>query len=416
MRRSQLSRILAACTYASVLACTVFVAEAHAGTEQVLHTFTGGLDGKNPTAVIFDSAGNLYGATYQGGKSGSGTVFEMTPIAGGGWSKTILYNFGPIGHEDGYQPIGALAFDASGNLYGTTQNGGGSANCPSGCGIVFELSYNGSTWAETVLHRFSGPDGQNPTAQLIFDSVGNLYGTSQVGGAFGKGEVFELSPVASGKWKETILHSFAAGADGAEPAHAALAMDVSGNIYGTLVGDGLGGGSVFELSLVSGKWKKTTLYEFVGRQGIGMSPYNSVTLDAACNLYGTTFQGGADGGEGGVFELTPGAGGTWTYSILHSFRATGGDGVLPNTGVVFDSQGNLYGATQGGGGGVGVVYELTPLATVPWTETILYTFNGGSDGSEPDTTPLSLDAAGNVYGTTFGAGETKYGLVYEVTP
>lgn len=390
--------------------------KAHAGTEQVLHTFTGGLDGKNPTAVIFDSAGNLYGATYQGGKSGSGTVFEMTPIAGGGWSKTVLYNFGPIGHEDGYQPIGALNFDAVGNLYGTTQNGGGSANCPSGCGTVFELTYNGSVWAETVLHRFSGLDGQNPTAQLIFDPAGNLYGTTQVGGAFGHGEVFELSPVAGGKWKETILHSFAGGADGAVPAHAPLAMDGAGDLFGTVVGDGLGGGSVFELSFVSGAWKKTTLHEFVSRQGIGGSAYNSVTLDSEGNLYGTTFQGGAGGVEGGVFELSPSASGIWAYSILHSFRANGGDGVLPNTGVVLDSEGNLYGATQGGGGGVGVVYELTPSVTVPWTETILYTFNGGSDGSEPDTTPLSLDAAGNIYGTTFGAGITKYGLVYEVTP
>jgi uncharacterized repeat protein (TIGR03803 family) len=415
MHRFQ-ARILTAVIFASALACSVFVIKAYAGTEQVLHTFTSGLDGKNPTAVIFDSSGNLYGATYQGGKSGSGTVYEMTPIAGGGWSKTVLYNFGPIGHEDGYQPVGALTFDAAGNLYGTTQNGGGSANCPSGCGTVFELTYSGSGWSETVLHRFSGPDGQNPTAQLIFDSAGNLYGTTQVGGAFDKGEVFELTPVAGGKWKETILHSFAAGADGAQPAHAPLAIDGAGNLYGTVVGDVLGGGAVFELSFVSGKWKKTTLHEFVSRQGIGISPYNSVTLDAAGNLYGTTYQGGVSGVEGGVFELTPGAGGTWTYSILHSFRATGGDGVLPNAGIVFDSQGNLYGTTQGGGGGVGVVYELTPSATVPWTETILYTFLGGSDGSEPDTTPLSLDAAGNIYGTTFGAGITKYGLVYEVTP
>jgi uncharacterized repeat protein (TIGR03803 family) len=384
--------------------------------EKVLYTFSGtGLDGGYPSGLISDVSGNLYGATAVGGIYGKGTVFELSPV-GGGWSETILYSFG-TNPNDGYQGIGALVFDKAGNLYGTTYYGGGSENCGFGCGTVYMLSPGPNGWTESVLHAFSAGDGEGPASQLTLDSAGNLYGTTRDGGAHGCGTVFEMSP-SGGIWTESVLHSFSGGTDGDDPVHAGLAIDAAENLYGTtFYGGASGAGQVFELTFTAGKWKKKVLHSFVNGKGIGGYPEGGVTLDATGNLFGTTTQAGAagKGGGGGVFELKLVAGGKRAYEILHEFNG-GTDGDFASGGVIFDTLGNLYSTTNEGGGAnnYGTVFELTPLAKVPWKETILYGFEGGSDGINPNTTPLAIDGEGNLYGST-NAGGDGYGVIFEVS-
>ena len=219
-------------------------------TEQVLHSFGNGVEGIYPYAsLVFDTAGNLYGTTYTGGEN-NGTVFELTPTTGGGWTEQTLTNF--LGSYGLYLSAG-LIIDVADNLYGTTPEGGSSRNCgTTACGTVFELSPNGSGgWTEQSLHNFdnNGTDGAHPYDSLKFDSAGNLYGTTYAGGSYGVGMVFELTPQAGGGWTENVLHSFISnGTDGAYP-YAGLIFDTVGNLYGTTYyGGTYGGGTVFELT------------------------------------------------------------------------------------------------------------------------------------------------------------------------
>jgi uncharacterized repeat protein (TIGR03803 family) len=355
-------------------------------TETVLYSFcpqTGCTDGANPAAgLIFDAAGNLYGTTEYAGAYNSGTVFELTPNGSGGWTETVLYSFcSQANCTDGYGPLAGLIFDASGNLYGTTRDGGAY-----GYGTVFELTpTGGGGWTETVLHSFNqnGTDGAYPYAGLTFDTAGNLYGTTAYGGPYDyfgghPGTVFELTPTAGGGWTETVLYSFCSQAncaDGLNP-YAGLIFDSAGNLYGTTPVGGQGHGTVFELTpTAGGGWTEQVLLNFNGTDG--NYPTAGLIFDAAGNLYGTTYEGGSwtgcsDGpnGCGTVFELTPAAGG-WTQTVLHSFNNTGTDahGYLPYAGLIFDAAGNLYGTTTGGGSGsncdpyfgCGTVFELTPV-------------------------------------------------------
>jgi uncharacterized repeat protein (TIGR03803 family) len=372
--------------------------------------------------VIFDAAGNLYGTTSTGGAYGSGTVFELTPTAGGTWSEKVLYSFKNDG-TDGINPKAGVIFDAAGNLYGTTSHGS-----PSHQGTVFELTPAvGGTWTEKVLHSFinDGMDGGIPEAgPLIFDAAGNLYGTTFTGGAYGSGTVFELTPAAGGTWTEKVLYSFNPfnGADGAAP-YDGLIFDAAGNLYGTTEVGGTGGcggyscGTVFELTpAAGGTWTEKVLYRFQGGAD-GAYPYDAgVIFDAAGNLYGTTYAGGTSG-AGTVFELTRAAGGTWTEKVLYRFQG-GADGAVPVGGLIFDATGNLYGtACQGGAGGCGgygcgSVFELTPAAGGTWTENVLHSFSDTPDGAGPEG-GLVLDSAGNLYGTTDGGGPSGFGTVFE---
>jgi uncharacterized repeat protein (TIGR03803 family) len=162
----------------------------------VLYSFTGKTDGEFPTGgVIFDAAGNLYGATSMGGAApdGVGTVFELSPNPGGTWTETVLYSF--RGSQDGSNPDSPITFDKAGNLYGETETGGSDECSRLGCGVVFELSpTGGGSWTETIAHRFKGTDGSYPWQGLVFDAAGNLYGTTQFGGVSDNGTVFELKP------------------------------------------------------------------------------------------------------------------------------------------------------------------------------------------------------------------------------
>jgi uncharacterized repeat protein (TIGR03803 family) len=289
-------------------------------TETVLHSFNytgngGGGEGYYPSgSLIFDAAGNLYGTTNRGGASGTrcaasacGTVFELTLGTNGKWKEKVLHSFGK--ERDGSEPRAGLIFDATGSLYGTTWEGGASGRgCDVGvCGAVFELTPGtDGKWKEKVLHSFRGADGSGPSANLIFDAAGNLYGTTQYGGAHTYGTVFQLAPETNGRWGEKVLRSFY---------HRRF-------------------------------------------------PLGDLILDAAGNLYGTTTVGGGSGclyqDCGTVFQFVPGTGGKWTYRVLYRFDG-GEDGYSPYAGLIFDAAGNLYSTTLGGGAyGYGTVFEITP--------------------------------------------------------
>lgn len=224
-------------------------------TEQVLYNFKGGSDGAEPDAsLVFDGAGNLYGTTYYGGANGSGTVFELTPSKAG-WTETVLHSFTG---SDGALPSAGLILDGGGNLYGTTQAGGAA-----GFGVVFELSPSRAGWTETVLYSFTGGnDGRGPVGGVVFDSGGNLYGTTSGGGyPIGGGTVFELTP-SGGGWTENILYAFNAsnGAPNGSGLHAGVVFDRAGNLYGTTVFGGTNyWGTIFELTPSNGNWIETTL-------------------------------------------------------------------------------------------------------------------------------------------------------------
>ena len=399
---------------------------------KTLHKFTGGKDGGAPYAsLIFDQAGNLYGTTTFGGNLscnsgyGCGVVFKLAPKAGGGWTESVLYRFN--GGIDGGFPYAGLIFDQAGNLYGTTSLGG-NLSCGylgSGCGVVFTLTPNSDgSWTESVLYSFTGgSDGENPQSSLIFDSLGNLYGTTPEGGAGGRGTVFELAPKVGGGWEESVLYTFCPGAkcaDGEDPL-ASLIFDQAGNLYGTTYAGGNSNnkGTVFTLTPNSGgSWSESVLYSFCPTKPCrdGNNPYAGLTLDPAGNLYSTTLSGGASG-KGAVFKLAPTSGGSWSESVLYSFSG-GEDGGGPIAGLVLDTAGNLYGSGYFGGivdpscvVGCGIVFKLAPNSTGKWKETVLHTFLG-HPGARPRAN-LIFDGTGNLYGTTSGTGS---GTVFEITP
>jgi uncharacterized repeat protein (TIGR03803 family) len=311
--------------------------------------------------VVFAPDGSLYGTTLDGGKNsncgywGCGTVYKLTPPPSAcqsaicPWTHTVIYSF--HGGSDGENPFSGIVFDKAGNLYGTTSGGGAS-----GQGTVYELTPSNGGWTESILYSFTGgADGGAPIGTPILDASGNLYGTTVQGGISFYGVVFELSPSGSG-WTETVLHRFNYHVDGDTP-EGGLIFDPSGNLYGTTSDGGPNNaGTVFMLTPSNGSWNLTTLYAFSGNGGTG--PTDTLLRDAAGNLYGTT--GGLGGSPGFVFELKSSGGGGWTYVVLHSFHYDDG-GCVPWAGVISDAGGNLYGTnTENGADFAGTVYELTP--------------------------------------------------------
>jgi len=275
--------ILIAIKASLVIALAMLTTATHAvAQETVLYNFPCGASGCEPGSnLIFDAAGNLYGTSPYGGAFSYGVVFELSPQAGGGWTEQVLHSFN-TGIHDGNEPQGGLIFDAAGNLYGTTPKGGEHAG-----GIVFELTpASGGGWTEYVLHNFgAGTDWSEPYSALIMDAAGNLYGTTNMGGAHGDGTAFELSPVTGGGWTEKILHSFSGTTDGSRP-YAGLTFDAAGNLYGTATNGGAyNGGTVFELTPQSGgQWAGKVLHAFGEVNANGVStyePYGGVTFDAA---------------------------------------------------------------------------------------------------------------------------------------
>jgi uncharacterized repeat protein (TIGR03803 family) len=404
-----------------------------ASIEEVLHVFQG-TPGTYPTfGVISDAAGNLYGTTTQGGHaaacgsdSGCGIIFKLTPNSTG-WSYSVLYVF--KGGQDGASPIGSLVFDGAGNLYGATATGGDSKSCVGGCGTVFELTPTSSGgWTESVLYRFQGAsDGEAPAAGVVFDDAGNLYGTTGNGGTgcrFSCGTVYELSPSSGGGWREQILYNFQGANGNTDAAYpdSGLIFDASGSLYGTSAGGGagpcsgsLGGcGTVFELAPKSGGgWTESVLYRFQGSQD-GQAPFG-VVLDPSGNLYGSTTLGGSKSDCGTVFELTPQSGAGWHETILRRFRCDKAGG-YPD-GVIRDPAGNIYGSTLGLDVVTdGTVFELS-LSSGKWTLNVLRRFTGSKGGNRPSVPSLDSTST-HLFGTTFyeGANFSGFGVVFEITP
>jgi uncharacterized repeat protein (TIGR03803 family) len=386
----------------SLLTVFLFLASlsqpAESQTYKVIYNFTGeGDDGASPYGgPILDASGNLYGTTYAGGKFGAGNVYKLSPV-GSSWKYSTLYSF--TGELDGDGPgFGTLAIYKA-VLFGTTEGGGY-------LGTAFKVGQSENGWREDVVHSFGqGTDGNEPVGGVVIDKAGNAYGTTLLGGAYGNGAVYQVTQ--SGV--ERVIYSFTGGSDAVNPA-AAVTLDAEGNLYGTSsFGGAYGDGAVYKLSPSGSRWKETVLYSFRDLND-GQNPVGGLVLDKAGNLYGGTFDGGANGG-GTVYELSP-SGGKWKPSILYSF--SGGYGG-PYNKLILDAEGNLYGATNGeGANGFGMVFKLTP-SHGDWRFTDLYDFLGSSDGGDPYGS-LAIDTHGNIFGTTNIGGSDNQGVVFEITP
>ena len=375
----------------------------------VLYSFTGGSDGGTPIAnLIQDPAGNLYGTASSGGAAGYGDAFELTNSTTPQLNVLHSFNWQTDGGEIPYSP---LWLDSSGNFYGTL------SQSPQGAqgGVVFEISSSGKY---SVVADFTqvGPmwDGVVP------DSSGNLYVAVGGGGTSGIGSIYKVIPSTD---TDLFLYGFSpypgyylilAGNLG----H--LAIDSSGNLYGTIFTDGANGmGAVFKLSSSAGTYNYTELHSFAGTDG--SSPMAAPIVDSAGNLYGTTSNGGPNNGFGTVWKLSP----SGTFTTLYTFPGSGGngtDGHVPMGGVVLDAAGNIYGTTEYGGDGLpgvyesgdGVLYELSPTpkggcpsGTNPGTgycETILHVFDNATDGANPWAALYFSQIDGTLYGTTKNGG------------
>jgi uncharacterized repeat protein (TIGR03803 family) len=426
---------------AIVLLLAVAVTQlAQAQTYTVLHNFSGP-DGAAPSAgLIMDSAGNLYGSTIAGGQgtcrgNGCGTVYKFKPSRHGG-TITTLYEF--TGGADGGLPEGVV-FGPDHTLYGNAHGGGlqkciGDAGNP-GCGVVFNLKRSPTTsgsvpgpWLETVIYTFipvstGGSDANNPIGALVFDRYGTIYGTSEFGGdvncgyGAGCGTVFQLVPSGG---NESVLYSFTNDGINGYRTYAGVVFDKSGNLYGTTYfgpgGTGcsfeVGCGTVYELTPSGSEWTQNTLHAFQSDSDGGYSA-SGLIFDKSGNLYGAT-GGYGSGGGGTVFQLTP-SGGSWTYKVLKAFSSAGTN-CGPQWSLTIDDAGNLYGTTYcDGKHQYGNVFELS-LSGGEFTYKSLHEFKGGFDGAYPEGGLVLDDSNGNIYGTASAGGASGDGVVFEITP
>lgn len=373
---------------------------AQAQTEAALYSFSGNPDGAYPESrLTADSAGNLYGTTLSGGL-GSGTVFELSPNGSGGWTETVLYNFcSQTNCADGANPKYAyVMFDSHGNLYGTTYAGGAnnsSACGNSGCGVVYELSPGQSGWTETVLYNFCSATNCTDGADPV-NGV-NMDGRGKLYGTTYNGGANGTGAVfqltpSGGSWTEKVIYNISS-------TYSGLAMDASGNIFGTTYR------SVFRLHpLLKGGWNASVVFTFANSAKDGANPNGTPIVDSAGNIYGTTFTGGPSN-KGVVYKLSR-VSGKWTEQILHSFDGT--YGANPFAGLASDSAGNLYGnTTQGGRFSDGVIYEL--VAASGYKFRALNAF-GGENGNGAYGSMIMV--GGYLYGTTYQGGVNGDGVVY----
>ncbi len=369
-----------------------------------------GADGKNPiinSSLFVDAAGDIFGTTAIGGADNNGTVFELVNKVGGYAGKPkILVSFGGA---DGAAPEGGLIADAAGDLFGMTYSGG--AN---GDGTVFEIARtrHGYASASTMLIGFTGANGAFPTCGLIADAAGDLFGMTAKGGTDNEGTVFEIAKTRHGYASAPITLVSFTGADGAYPERS-LIVDAEGDLFGTTYKGGVNGdGTVFEIAKTRHGYASTptTLASF--NDANGRSPLCTLVADAAGNLFGTTAQGGLDG-DGTVFEIIKTRHGyASTPTTLVNF--SGPDGAAPEANLIIDAAGNLFGtAYSGGAANAGTVFEIAKTqqgyATSPTT---LVSFTG-ADGANPDS-GLTADAAGNLFGTTYQGGTNNDGTLFEV--
>ncbi|MGA9681688.1 MAG: choice-of-anchor tandem repeat GloVer-containing protein, partial [Candidatus Sulfotelmatobacter sp.] len=370
--------------------------------ETTPYTFVGGASGSVPFGPLFLANGNVFGTTSSGGDTtcdphtGCGVVYELIKGTGGQWTQQVINTFhGPVFDSPSSPTLGG--FDSSGNLYGSSLTGG-AGGCPQ-CGSVFQLTPSGSgPWKQTPLWNFTYPGIYYPNA-VVVTPQGNVFGTTTTPAGFyyTQGSLFELTPRSPGAWGMSLLYVFPF-TDGQWPS-SGLVADAAGNLYGTTQYGGTSNlGMVFELSPTATGWKKSTLYNFNSAAGgtyasAGASP---LTADGKGNFFGTTELGGVSS-LGSVFELSPKPGGGWQEQDLYSFSQN----AEPVGGLVFDSAGHMYGVNNiGGANGLGSVFEMTQNSNGTWKETEIYTFAGyPNDGANPYA-GLTIDSAGNLYGTT----------------
>jgi len=360
---------------------------APAQTYTTFYSFPGGSGGQYPIpGVIQDSLGNFYGITANGGSSGFGVVFEVTSSG----VETVLHSFS--GGSDGEYPYSPLLRDSQGNLYGTTNSGGADGN-----GVVYKIDATGK---ETIVYAFTGgtSDGCNPYQGLVMDNKGNLYGTTNACGAFNYGTIFRLT---SGG-KETVLHSFA---DNEQPSYYGRLLIYSDALYGvTQLGGSSDGGVLYELNA---KGKFSVLHTFAGGPSDGCYSSGSVAVDKAGNFYGTTYKCGAHD-FGIVWEVSA----QGQETILHNFAGGSSDACYTVAGVLLDSKDNIYGnSSLCGTSGEGTAWELSKEGAL----TLLHSFAGGSDGAVPYGELLGT-AKGELYGTTLEGGTADYGTLWSYLP
>jgi uncharacterized repeat protein (TIGR03803 family) len=385
----------------SLLAVIVFLASvfqpAQSQTYSVIYNFTAkGSDGATPYGgPILDGSGNLYGSTYLGGRFGAGSVYRLAP-GGSSWRYSSLYSF-KAGADGSGPAFGSLAMGPDHTLFGTTEGGGNFGTAFVVCACPMK---------EAVVHSFgTGTDGAQPIGGVVLDPAGNLYGTTSLGGDTGNGTVFE-GKRSGHTWTESVIYSFTGGSDAVNPA-AGVTLDTHGNLYGTSSFGGANGvGAIYKLSRSNSGWKETILYNFQGLSD-GQNPVGGVVLDSSGNLYGTTFDGGVNGG-GTVYELSADG----TFTTLYGF--SGGYGG-PYNKLTLDKNGSIYGFTNGdGANGLGSVFKLT-LSNGTFTFSDLHDFSGGSDGASPYGS-VAVDGNGNVFGTAAVGGSQNQGIVFEITP
>jgi hypothetical protein len=381
-------------------------AAAQAQTFQVLHTFEAA-DGIAPGALALDATGNLYGTASRGGVDncsnfGCGTVFELSPSQSG-WSFATLYEF--QSESDGWNPASPLTIGPGGSFYGATTDGG----IEGGGGTVFRIapicsdpSCKRITWIKATLYSFGKCDGAGTNGGLVLDKAGNLYGTT-IAACSHRGEVYELSPAQGlqNKWNKTVVHAFAgAPSDGAWVLDTLL-IDSSGNLYlSTFSGGNSNVGTIYRLTQQGNSWQEDLLHVFSGLDII--HPINSLIADRAGNLYGVTY---GDQQPSVAFTLTSYQN-SWIFAELHAFLP--GEAQALTSGLVTDAAGNLYGAGDGGAHGYGAVYKLTQTSN-GWSYSTLYDFTGGPDGSNPQG-PLVLDGNGHLFGAAASGGDTACNL------
>lgn len=400
-----------------VAALLIVPARAQSQT-QVIYSFAGDEDGEYAdTDLVMDNAGNLYGTTVQGGDFGSGTVFQLAHSSVG-WIHTVLYSF--KGAADGGEPYKGVTLDAERNIYGTAGVGGKyTGPCTdTGCGVVFKLTNSGGTWTQTVIHSFTGDrDGFGPGAGVTLDKSGNVYGATPTGGAYGYGVVYGLHPGANGAWTETVIHTFAGGNDGIGGSAGRLTLDAAGDIYGVCTAGGANGaGVVFGLHpTATGQWTEAIIYSFTNEPGSGF-PYGSLVGDGQGNFYGTTYYAGKFD-FGTVYRLSY-RNGAWTQTWLYSFKG-GTNGSSPISTLAADAADNLYGTTSAGGApscNCGTIFKLTLSDSAAPVYSVVYSFTGPPDGAFLYN-GMVANASGTVfYGATVNGGVANEGAIYQFTP
>jgi uncharacterized repeat protein (TIGR03803 family) len=397
-----------------ISAALLIAPAAQAQSYNVVHPFTGGSDGGYPYfGLTKDRAGNFYGALNYGGIYGNGLIYKLSRD-GSTWLITPLYSF--KGGDDGAAPYASPIFGPDGALYGTTSTGGSSGYYD---GTVYRLAPPASAckaalceWSETVLYRAATDQGCGVTGQPAFDRAGNLYGTVGGCGAHQGGYVFQLSPTGGG-WNSQVLYAFnPIDSNDCNDPQGGVVLDAAGNLFGTANTGCVGNnGGVWEVTQTPSGWTEIIVHSFDNRRD-GNGSTAGLTPDGHGNFFGTTMDLGPSGG-GTVFELTP-LGQVWTLSVVHAFSDQDQNGRFLNAPVSLDAAGNIYGTTVGCLGYRGTVFKLM-LSDHGWTATVLYRFTGGADGGDP-VSSVVMDASGNLYGTASDDGAHNVGVIWQITP